>query len=552
MNNDRPVLGKKFSTGSRQSTLWISFLIGVFIIVGSYNTMFLLRVPVPKAITETTSTKQPEVIIQTQEPVTKPFVDKFLSKKYLYPKKFPELKADESKRKEIVEAFLNAWNTYKKHAWGTDFLNPISQRGEYVFSGGLTITDSLDTMYLMGLYDEFNKSKEWVKKNFKMQGKYSVFEIVIRHLGSFLSTYQLTGDRLFLEKAQHVADAIIPLFKENTGFFRTYANFNTDANGKVTATPHGNEEALISDLGSIQLEFFTLSYLTGDDKYAKAGSKIYSFLFKHYKNNDLYPERISTINGNSFSNVQSIDSMSDSFYEYLIKVWIMTNDTQPVIFDRYMRTAKAIKNQLLVQVDGWTYITRLTNGLKDYMMTHLATFAAGMLAVGAVKKNPDYLNHLELADKLVTTYLKLYNSQSTGLMPECVRFDRSSSRFSTCDDAYRLRPETIESIYVLYRFTGLQKYRDYAWTIYQNIMKYCKIASGGFASVENTNRTPPRHIDLMDSYFLAETLKYLFLIFSDSNVLPTDEWVFNTEAHPLRIWSNEEALNMKTMINIQE
>ena len=45
----------------------------------------------------------------------------------------------------------------------------------------------------------------------------------------------------------------------------------------------------------------------------------------------------------------------------------------------------------------------------------------------------------------------------------------------------------------------------------------------------------------MQSYFLAEMLKYLYLLFSPSTVIPLDEWVFNTEAHPLRIVSRNDA-----------
>ena len=346
------------------------------------------------------------------------------------------------------------------------------------------------------------------------------------------------------EKAKYVADSLIPLFNQENGLFKTYANFDEN-NSPI---PQGNEEALLSDLGSIQLEFFTLSKLTNNKKYAEIGTKIYSFLFKQYLNSNLFPERISTITGKSFSNVKSMDSMSDSFYEYLIKVWVMTNNTQPIILDRYLRSIKSLKNELLVNNSKWTYITKLSNDRKDFSMTHLVTFVPGMLTVGSVKQNPNYLEDLILADQLVTTYVKLYNSQSLGFMPECIKFN--GDNFHSCDSGYYLRPETIESIYVLYRFTGLQKYRDYAYKIFKNLLKNCKINSGGFATIDDTNNNSPNHRDLMDSYFLAETLKYLYLIFSDSNILPSDEWVFNTEAHPMKIWSKEEALKIFKFIKI--
>ncbi len=45
------------------------------------------------------------------------------------------------------------------------------------------------------------------------------------------------------------------------------------------------------------------------------------------------------------------------------------------------------------------------------------------------------------------------------------------------------------------------------------------------------------HDDVQQSFFLAETLKYLYLLFSDDSLIPLDKWVFNTEAHPLPVLS---------------
>ena len=101
-----------------------------------------------------------------------------------------------------------------------------------------------------------------------------------------------------------------------------------------------------------------------------------------------------------------------------------------------------------------------------------------------------------------------------------------------------LRPETVESLFVLYRVTRDPIYREWGWEILQAFQRHGRVQSGGFASLRHTNTPYPSKTDKMESFFLAETLKYLFLLFSDEDVLPLDKWVFNTEAHPLPIWTS--------------
>ena len=92
--------------------------------------------------------------------------------------------------------------------------------------------------------------------------------------------------------------------------------------------------------------------------------------------------------------------------------------------------------------------------------------------------------------------------------------------------------EVIESYFVLWRTTKDQKYRDWAWEAFQAIEKHCRVADG-YSGIKNVNQVPVVHDDTQQSFFLAETLKYLYLTFSDDDVIPLDDYVFNTEAHPL-------------------
>ena len=103
----------------------------------------------------------------------------------------------------IINAFKHAWKEYRLSAWGLDEVKPISHRSSTWFNLGLTIVDSLDTMWLMGLDEEFNEAKKWVEHSMVLDQNKDVnlFETTIRVLGGLLSTYHLTKDSIFLDKA---------------------------------------------------------------------------------------------------------------------------------------------------------------------------------------------------------------------------------------------------------------------------------------------------------------------------------------------------------------
>eukprot|EP01035_Chromulina_nebulosa_P006335 gene6335-8563_t len=107
----------------------------------------------------------------------------------------------------------HAWAGYRAHAWGRDELKPISAHGQDNWGGmGVTLVDSLDTLWIMGMKDEFNEAKEWVKASlsFSRAGSVSVFETTIRELGGLLAAYDLSGEKVFLEKATQLGNLLLP------------------------------------------------------------------------------------------------------------------------------------------------------------------------------------------------------------------------------------------------------------------------------------------------------------------------------------------------------
>lgn len=151
---------------------------------------------------------------------------------------------------------------------------------------------------------------------------------------------------------------------------------------------------------------------------------------------------------------------------------------------------------------------------------------------------------LEFAKNMTETCYQMYAQMPTGLSPEIVYFNTydSSSRDIWVKDADKhnlLRPETVESLYYLRRATGDVKYADYGWKIFEAFEKYTKIEKGGYSSISDvTNPQSVRFRDKMESFFLAETLKYFYLLFEDDANLGSidfDRWIINTEAHIISV-----------------
>ena len=102
-----------------------------------------------------------------------------------------------------------------------------------------------------------------------------------------------------------------------------------------------------------------------------------------------------------------------------------------------------------------------------------------------------------------------------------------------------LRPETIESLYIAFQLTGDPIYREWGWQIFESFQHWCQVDGGvgGYAGIDNVDDVNHNQIDRMETFWLSETLKYFYLLFSERNILPFHTWVFNTEAHPLPIFT---------------
>jgi len=194
---------------------------------------------------------------------------------------------------QVKAEFLHAWNGYKKYAWGNDDLKPLSKSFHNWYAEPLLMTpvDALDTMYLMGLKGEADKTREYIKKTLNFDKDISVqkFEIVIRLLGGLLSSYQITGDKELLRLADDLGRRLLPAFESRTGLPYKHVNLRT---GKA-ATPISNP----AETGTLLIEFGTLSKLTGKPIYYEKAKRALVETYKRRSPIGLVGTRINVETG---------------------------------------------------------------------------------------------------------------------------------------------------------------------------------------------------------------------------------------------------------------
>ncbi|KAK5576231.1 hypothetical protein RB653_007372 [Dictyostelium firmibasis] len=454
-------------------------------------------------------------------------------------------KLNENKNKvrasKVREAMKHSWDEYSKVAWGHDELHPISNTYNDWFGMGLTIVDSLDTLYLMDLNEEYKNGRDWLAKELNQKKDtglmISVFETVIRFLGQYCTVYDLTNDKIYKDKAKELGDLLLYSFPEGKPFPQTSINL---ANHRAASQPWMGGCVVLSEVGTIFLEFNHLSKITGDPKYKEYSDRVVDALANMKPS---IPIHVS-IDGQKFcSHRVSVGAMGDSYYEYLLKMWIYHDGREERYSKLFQESADAIIEHLYkVSAKGDGYITIMDYDVPTYTQEHLTCFAGGMFALAAVSNitggniEKDKL-YMKVGEQVTKTCAKIYLTSATGLGPEIAHFNTNGDievNGRKAASHYILRPETVESLFILYRLTGDTIYQEWAWKIFESINSVCRTEKG-FAGIKDVSNINSQYDDNQQSFFMAETLKYLYLIFQPSSVIPLDKYVFNTEAHPVKI-----------------
>ncbi|KAF9874357.1 glycosyl hydrolase family 47 [Colletotrichum karsti] len=472
----------------------------------------------------------------------------------------------ESRRAAVRETFVRSWNSYKKYAWGYDELAPVSAKGKNTFGGyAATLVDALDTLWIMDLHEEFGLALSVVAKmdwDDTVETSVNVFETTIRHLGGLLSAYDLSSEPVLLAKAIELGDMLYAAFDTPNRMPPFWLDFKLAKSGGLEA---GTNDPSASPC-SLSLEFTRLSQLTGNPKYFDAIERVKLFLERTQHETQLpgmWPALInfrdeSVVNHNEFT----LGALADSLYEYLPKMHALLGGTDPAYEKMYREAMKVVQQHLLfrpmlpdsadVLFSGTAFADNSVR--RNPESQHLTCFVGGMFGLGG--KLFGIKEHVGLARRLARGCGWAYSSFPTGLMPEIFgmvtcpslnkcpwdeeRWKREGDGnlrkgFSHArDPRYILRPEAIESIFLLYRMTGDRDYQEIAWTMFQSIVKATETQYANSAIGDVTKEGETEKLDSMESFWLSETLKYFYLIFSPPDVISLDEYVLNTEAHPLK------------------
>ncbi|KAL2176602.1 glycoside hydrolase family 47 protein [Thermothelomyces heterothallicus CBS 202.75] len=203
------------------------------------------------------------------------------SVQFSFAQESPAAKEKREQRLAKVRAeALHAWTGYKKYAWTHDELMPVSNRSRDPFCGwAATLVDSLDTLWIMGLKDEFDEAVDAVRgidfTTTPYREEIPVFETIIRYLGGLVGAYDVTGNdpryRVLLDKAVELAEILMGVFDTPNRLPILFYNWKPDY---AERPKRASTSASVAELGSMSMEFTRLAQLTGQNKYYDAIARI--------------------------------------------------------------------------------------------------------------------------------------------------------------------------------------------------------------------------------------------------------------------------------------
>jgi mannosidase alpha-like ER degradation enhancer 2 len=414
---------------------------------------------------------------------------------------------------QVRAEFLSSWQAYERYAWGHDELKPLSKTPRDWYGEPLLMTpvDSLDTLLLLGFKDEAAKAQALIVDKLSFDKDVSVknFEVTIRLLGGLLSGYQMTGDARLLHLAEDLGKRLLPVFNSPTGMPYMFVNLRTGKTSGARSNP--------AEIGTLLLEFGTLSKLTKNPVFYDKAKNAVVQLYKRRSKIGLVGEEIDVETGEWTSPASHVGGGIDSYYEYLLKCSRLFGDKDCA--DMWKESVRALNKHLADSRPTGFWYGQVDMATGKRTATEFGALHAFLPAVLALGGDPGR------AKRLQDSAYKMWNL--AGIEPEVI--DYRTMKITAA--GYPLRPEIMESAYYLFHATKDPRYLEMGRTFFAGLMAHCRTEAGYTVLKDVTTREKG---DLMPSYFLAETLKYLYLLFAPEKTLDLDKVVFNTEAHPLR------------------
>ena len=361
---------------------------------------------------------------------------------------------------------------------------------------------------IIGDYPEFRRAVKLVIRDvsFDKDVVVSVFESTIRVLGGLLSAHQLASDPVYaimpeyngelLELANELGWRLLPAFNTTTGlpYHRVHLQHGV--------LPDEPRETCTAAAGTLVLEFGLLSRLTGQPVFERLARRSLQALWDRRSKYDLVGTNIDVQTGVWKNPFSAVGAGVDSFFEYLLKSYIALDD--PVLLDMFVTARKAVTQHLMHEDVHLESNMHMGYGISRHpYVSALQAFWPGLEALAGNPHN---------GTRMLRPLLQLWRRYQA--MPEM--FDvMSMSPIHFAKDS-PLRPELVESLYLVYCITRHPSLLNAAAEIIKSINTYSRVKCG-YASIADV--ISKRLDDRMDSYFLSETAKYLFLLF-DASLMP--------------------------------
>eukprot|EP00930_Biecheleria_cincta_P083048 TRINITY_DN72692_c0_g1_i1.p1 TRINITY_DN72692_c0_g1~~TRINITY_DN72692_c0_g1_i1.p1 ORF type:complete len:869 (+),score=118.70 TRINITY_DN72692_c0_g1_i1:35-2608(+) len=251
--------------------------------------------------------------------------------------------AQNERQRAIVKAFKHSWDAYRTHCWGQDELLPVSKNCSSEFGGlGVQIVDALDSLWLMGLESEYREAEAWIIQNLSFQRDVSVsaFETTIRVVGGLLSAYFLSSSPELLQKSVDLGHRLLRSWKEGP-IPHERVNLKT---GQVSASEPKLGSSL-AEIGTVQLEMELLSAASGDARFRYRAQHVMDLVGPLLtERGGLLPIMMQPTPPLRWTNQRiTLGGRGDSFYEYLLKQWLVTNRTQTRYVEMYQTSVDGIR-----------------------------------------------------------------------------------------------------------------------------------------------------------------------------------------------------------------
>ena len=411
-----------------------------------------------------------------------------------------------------------AWQQYRRHAWGKDQIRPISGGFESFplkdHHLGLSLIEALDTLWVMGLDDEFRDGVDWVKRDldFDVDGEVSVFETAIRLVGGLLSAWHASGDPVLLAKARELADRLMPSFAASPlGIPHRYVNLRTGAVRGRETNP--------AEVGTFLPEFGTLSRATGDDRYLRAAKRAQRALFDRRSKIGLLADSVDAVTGKWLSRRATVGPPSDSYYEYLWDGWDLLGDRECLAMYRTCTAAILRHQQVTLGGRLWFVDVDFETGKRiNFEQDELASFYGGLLAQGG-------------ASRAGAAYTRSWAAlqRKYGVLPE----DIDPATGKVISPTNSLRPELADAAFNLWLIDRRDEWRRIVRDHYLAMKRWNK-ARYGYADLADVTASPKLQSDHCPGYWWSEQMKYYYLIFAETPRVDYRRLYLTTEGNVLR------------------